>query len=158
MIQNNTDSCTVRGMIGLLQDTHDGWYGMLSPIQQLTEQTFTKAKKKPTCHGNIKLQRFKRKCRKREPTEDQINELIQRRNTPHSRQHNDSLVTLNENNPNRSIKIVKTSKTSEKRKRSNVSNRNGLDVMKSLSQISISQPSKKKRKDEDKSTVHDDQK
>ena len=156
-MSENDNSNPMTSRHGLSQDAQGRWWEMLSPTQQLTGQTLNKAKKTSRCHGNIKLQRFKRKSRKRGLTKDQIDELIQRRNVLYPTQGNDSSVTSNENNPNRTIKKIKKDKTSKKRKRSHVSNRNDQDVMKSLSQISISRPSKRKRKDYDKSSIHNDQ-
>ena len=72
-------------------------------------------------------------------------------------QGNDSLVISNDDNLSKSIKKRKKSKASKNRKRFNVAIPHSHDVMKSLSQISISRPSKKKRINEDKSPIHDDQ-
>jgi hypothetical protein len=56
---------------------------MLTKEQQ-SEPRMTKKKKK--CHGNRKLQHFKRKCRARGLTEEQITTRIQNRNNTISEQ------------------------------------------------------------------------
>ncbi len=56
---------------------------MLSPTQVLTEEQQSESqitKRKKKCHGNRKLQHFKRKCRARGLTEEQITTRIQNRN------------------------------------------------------------------------------
>ena len=72
---------------GLSQDAHGRWWEILSPTQVLTggrggeqqQQKIVKRKKKK-CHGNTKLQHFKRKCRARGLTKDEITRLIRERN------------------------------------------------------------------------------
>ncbi|CAF0911704.1 unnamed protein product [Rotaria sordida] len=130
---------------------------MLSSTEELTGSTLNIIKKTSRHHGNVKLQRFKRKWRKRGLNEDQINELINERNASHVTEDTTNLITDNENNHNKKVSKINTSITSNKRKRFNVSNRNRRDMMKSLSQITISRPSKKKRKDGDKFTNNNDQ-
>ncbi|UJR18760.1 hypothetical protein I4U23_005666 [Adineta vaga] len=89
------------------------------------------------CHGNRKLQHFKRKCRTRGLTEEQIITLIQ---TKHD--------TISEQLPNDHSTINDHLKQSTKRKRDQ-SQQNLISIsMKSLSQLSLSHQnaSKKKKK------------
>ena len=56
---------------------------ILSPTQVLTEEQplqIRSANRKKKCHGNQKLQKFKRKCRASGLTEEQITTRIQNRN------------------------------------------------------------------------------
>ncbi len=113
---------------------------MLSPTKVLTkeqqsESQITKRKKK--CHGNRKLQHFKRKCRARGLTEEQITTLIQNRKHAISEQ-----LLIDQ-------AIPEQARESRKRKRDDQSIQKTLnDSMKSMSQLSISQeavPKKTKR-------------
>jgi len=66
-----------------LHDAQDRWREILTPTEVLTEEQqlepqMTKRKKK--CHGNRKLQHFKRICRTCGLTEEQITTRIQNRN------------------------------------------------------------------------------
>ncbi len=68
---------------GTLYDTQDSSSKMLSPRLLLTGEQQSESQMKTTkkkCHGNRKLQHFKRKCRARGLTEEQIKILIQNRN------------------------------------------------------------------------------
>jgi hypothetical protein len=92
----------------------------------------TKRKKK--CHGNRKLRHFKRKCRARSLTEEQITTRIQTRNDTISEQ----LLT--------DQAIPEQAHESHKRKRDDQSTQKTLnDSMKSMSQLSISQEAVRKK-------------
>ena len=116
---------------GLLQDAQGRWYEMLSPTQVLTEEQELEArivKRKKKCHGNRKLQHFKRKCRARRLTEDQITTRIQNRSDTIPEQ----LLT--------DQAIPERTHESSKRKRDDPSIEKSLNSsMKSISQLSISQ-------------------
>ncbi|CAF2054265.1 unnamed protein product [Rotaria magnacalcarata] len=99
----------------LLQETPTNEHGVLSPTQQLAGQSLNAAKKKSKCHGNIKLQRFKRKWRKRGLTEEQINELIQQRNAPQSMKSIENTMISKENNPNKNPMNVEKNEPQKKR-------------------------------------------
>lgn len=123
--------------------------------QQLTEK---KRKRMKRCYGNRKLRRFKKKCRKRQKTEAEIQQLINgyncgRRNQNNSTQQRvttastvecmeiETAVSHNENSTDQSRKITATTtdkKSSHKRKR----------MLASASSRSISRliPDKKKQK------------
>lgn len=92
-------------------------------------------KKQFKCHGNRKLQRFKRKCRRRGLNEEEIRRLIcERKNHPISEQLLHNQV---DNNQKTSSKIRKRQRSQE----------NLLDTsIKSLSQLSLSQGTPKKIK------------
>jgi hypothetical protein len=110
---------------------------MLSPTKVLTkeqqpESQITKRKKK--CHGNRKLQHFKRKCRARGLTEEQITTLIQNKKHAISEQ----LLT--------DQAIPEQAYESCKRKRDDQSIQKTLnDSKKSMSQLSISQEAVRKK-------------
>ena len=112
--------------------------------QVLTREAPNIIKKKSKCHGNIKLQRFKRKWRSRGLNEEQINELIQRRNDGHP---------INVDNS-----VQKKKHSSKKRKRFHISNNRTNNIMKSFSQLSVSRPLRKKTKNEDRLIVNKDDK
>ena len=99
------------------------------PQQQQQQQSVVRIKKK--CRGNRKLQHFKRKCRSRGMTEEQITEIIN-----HRTMNND-----NEMNISNDIKQKqkKNKNKSNKRKRSQQNREETNPVIRSLSQISISQ-------------------
>jgi hypothetical protein len=113
---------------------------MLSPTQMLTEEEQSESritKRKKKCHGNRKLRHFKRKCRARGLTEEQITTRIQTRNDAISEQ----LLT--------DQAIHEQAHESHKRKRDDESTQKSLNSsMKSMSQLTISQeavPKKTKR-------------
>ena len=107
-------------------------------------------KKKKKCHGNRKLQRFKRKCRSRGMTEEQITELIQTRNTT---QTNDLVVSTvltstthtEKKNNNKKKKRQCNKRSRSDRKNGEQTNANTTTV-RSMSQLSIDQPPRKKIK------------
>ena len=114
---------------GLSKDAQGRWWELLSPTQVLTGEALKMTKKRSKCHGNCKLQHFKRKCRARGLNEEQIAVLI---NT-----QNDTVCVNSLNNQ---------TKQAFKRKRDLSQHGLSNSSMKSLSQLSISQPSTKKTK------------
>jgi DNA-binding transcriptional MerR regulator len=115
-------------------------------------------KKKKKCHGNRKLYHFKRKCRSRGMTEEQITVLINTRNNDEN-QGNDagSPVGL----PSRyQLEQKKQRKRMNKRKRAERNDEQTNQMNKSMSQLSVSQqsrPKKLKAKEEEgtiASTIH----
>jgi hypothetical protein len=118
---------------GILHNAQDRFSEVLPPTQILTEeqQPQMKGQKRrwKRCHGNRKLQHFKRKCRARGLTEEQITTRIQNRNDTMSEQPLTSQAI-----PER------TQDESGKRKRDDQSIENSIDTsIRSLSQLSISQ-------------------
>ena len=113
------------------QNAQGPWWELLSPhtpgfTRQETQTKVTKKKtrkkKRSKCHGNKKLQHFKRKCRVRGLTNDQINALVQARGETLTKQLN-------------------------KRKRDSSEKDNTINnSIKSLSQLSISQEEARKKK------------
>ena len=122
---------------GLLHDGQGRWYEMLSPTQVFTEEQPSEArmtKRKKKCHGNRKLQHFKRKCRARGLTEEQITARIQNRRDTISEQ-----LLPDQAVPERAHE-------SSKRKRDDPSIQKSLNSsMKSMSQLSISQAAAPKK-------------
>ena len=114
---------------GLSQDAQGRYWEMLSPTQVLTEQAQNNLKTKSKCHGNRKLQHFKRKCRARGLNQEKIAVLIQTRN------HIVSEQLLNSQ-----------TKQSTKRKRDQLNQASINSSIKSISQLSISQEASKKLK------------
>lgn len=53
---------------------------MLSSVEQHNKDPMINPKRKSKCHGNRKLQHFKKKCREQGLTEEEITELIHSRN------------------------------------------------------------------------------
>ena len=105
---------------------------MLSPIQaafsEEQQSESQMAKRKSKCHGNRKLQHFKRKCRARGLSEEEITVLIHQRNHTISEQRlTDQVIPEQAHQP-------------KKRKRDDSSTEKSLNSsMKSMSQLSISQ-------------------
>lgn len=101
-------------------DGQGHWWSQLSVTPNKTNdaQTIGIEQKKKKCHGNRKLQRFRRKCRSLQMTNDDISLLI------HTTDHD------------------------HKRKRSNTTQESmkEINLHKSFSQLSVSQPDKKRRK------------
>ena len=155
MTQNNHNTNIVCDN-DLSQDAQDHWWEILSPTEMRPGEGLQINKKKSKCHGNRKLQHFKRKCRARGMTTDAITDLINTRNNDRSTNNVNNLVQSNNNKMNKSINKKKIQV--KKRKRSQLVNRNAKDITKSLSQLSVSQPLRKKAKKEDKqiSDNHDD--
>ena len=130
---------------GLSQDAQGCWWELLSPSQALTGTQPETIKKKTKCHGNQKLQHFKRKCRTRGLNEEAIITLI------HARNHTLSEQLLNG-------QINEQTKQSKKRKR-DISQQDLMNSsVKSLSQLSISQEARKKPKTatQDKMSIDSD--
>jgi hypothetical protein len=122
---------------GLPQDAQGRWWEMLSPTQVFTgeqqqqqQQQIIKIKKK--CHGNRKLQHFKRKCRAHSLTEEEITTLINKRNsTTFEQLLNDQTTIYEQTNT--------TIRETNKRKRI-LSTQDFIgSPIKSMSQLSISQ-------------------
>ena len=107
--------------------------------QQSSQLTIIKEKKKK-CRGNRKLQHFKRKCRSRGMTEEQITTIIHNRN-------NNNNISSNDNNQ---IQKKQTKKKNQfnKRKQSQRNHQEETTTIRSISQLSISQqqPIRKKVK------------
>lgn len=100
-------------------DGQGHWWSQLSVVSNKTNdyQTTRIEQKKKKCHGNRKLQRFRRKCR-----------LLQMK------------------------LLIPDTDNDHKRKRSNTTQESTKDfnLHKSFSQLSVSQPDKKRRKHDDK--------
>jgi len=138
--------------IGLFQDAQGPWWEttttasasssssealiLTKPMQEV--QTIVKKKSKSKCHGNRKLQHFKRKCRARGLNQEDINRLIQQRN------HGISEQSSNDNQMDLDVQ----DKKSNKRKRGIDQSQSNLlsSSLKSLSQLSISQDDQTSKK------------
>jgi hypothetical protein len=115
---------------GLTHDAQGRWCEMLSPTQVLTGQQITTEPMplKKKCHGNQKLRRYRRKCRARGLTEEEITMRIQNRNHAISEQVQPDPV------------IPEQTQQDNKRKRDDSTVQSSLQSsMKSLSQLSIIQ-------------------
>jgi hypothetical protein len=116
---------------GVLYDAQDHSWEMVSSTQMLTEEEQSKSrmtKLKKRCHGNRKLQHFKRKCRARGLTEEQITTRIQNRNHTISEQ-----LLIDQ-------AIPEQTHQSRKRKRDDQSIQKSLNCsIKLISQLSVSQ-------------------
>ena len=123
-----------------LQDAQGNWWEMLSSTQVLTGQAPNVNNKsmKSKCHGNRKLQRFKRKCRLRGLNEEQITVLIQNRNH--------TILEQTSNHPT-------TTTTTVKRKRDRSQQDLLNQSLQSWSQLSISQDMSKRIKNSTEETV-----
>ncbi|CAF1525609.1 unnamed protein product [Adineta ricciae] len=96
----------------------------------ISEQLAEKKKKEKKCHGNRKLQHFKRKCRARGLTEEQIQGLIQ---TKHH--------TISE--PSISVQLATSRPNQSNKRKRDLSKQNLVyNSMKSLSQLSLSKRKK----------------
>lgn len=93
------------------------------------QQSKIKETKKKKCHGNQKLHHFKRKCRSRGMTEEQIVELINTRNN-----NNNQIKQQQQHNKKNMQK-----KQLNKRKRSQRNTEIDNTTFKSMSQLSLSQ-------------------
>ncbi|CAF1384354.1 unnamed protein product [Rotaria sordida] len=136
------------------QDAQGRWYETLSPTQVLTGQQqqqqqqqlqeHDKEKKKKKCRGNRRAQRLRRRLRQRGIDPDTITELVNQRINP-QQQHNEAIQNdrIPQSIQHKDKQHDSTVKKSIKRKRNETSS-NTID--KSLSQLSISQPSPKKQK------------
>jgi hypothetical protein len=115
---------------------------MVSPAVQVpTEEIQNTTKKQSKCHGNRKLQHFKRKCRARGLNEKEITTLISTAKPSISEQ----LL----NDPT----IDNQTKPSNKRKRDRSKQDLLINSMKSMSQLSISQGASKKMKNSTQQTI-----
>ncbi|CAF4752529.1 unnamed protein product, partial [Rotaria socialis] len=134
MNQSN-DRCNLfHGSDLLLQEGQHGTVEVVSPAQIHGEESTDIDNKKPKCHGNKKLQRFKRKWRTRGLNEEEIATLI------NTRSHDTSEQSLNESMMNDEIE------TFNKRKRSSSKQKLSNKSLTSMSQSSISQGVFKKMK------------
>ena len=107
-------------------------------------------KKKKKCHGNRKLQRFKRKCRSRGMTEEQITQLISARNASEDNNQVDNTIVTNTSYIEKKANTKKRRRFN-KRKRSERKNEEQTNAITTtvrfMSQLSIGQsPPKKRRK------------
>ncbi|CAF4742945.1 unnamed protein product, partial [Rotaria magnacalcarata] len=134
MNQSN-DRCNLfHGSDLLLQEGQHDTVEVISPTQIHSEESTDIDNKKPKCHGNKKLQRFKRKWRTRGFNEEEIATLI------NIRSHDTSEQSLNESMMNDEIE------TFNKRKRSSSKQKLSNKSLTSMSQSSISQGVFKKMK------------
>ena len=112
-----------------------------------------KAKKK--CHGNRKLYHFKRKCRSRGITEEQITTLIHTRNNDQQQVNDAGSTVVLPSRHQLEQKKQNQKKRLNKRKRAERKDEEQNQMNKSMSQLSVSQqprPKKLKAK-EDEGTV-----
>ncbi|CAF3932390.1 unnamed protein product, partial [Rotaria sordida] len=136
--------------MNIRQDAQGRWYETLSPTQVLTgqqqqqPQEHDKGKKKKKCRGNRRAQRLRRRLRQRGIDPDTITELVNQRINP-QQQHNEAIQNdrIPQSIQHKDKQHDSTVKKSIKRKRNETSS-NTID--KSVSQLSISQPSPKKQK------------
>ncbi|CAF3334777.1 unnamed protein product [Rotaria socialis] len=89
MTQSN-DRCNIFHESALLQYRRNDRMEVISPAQIHGEESTAIDNKKPKCHGNRKLQRFKRKWRTRGLNEEKIATLI------NTKSHDTSEQSLNE--------------------------------------------------------------
>jgi hypothetical protein len=125
----------------LSQGVHDRQSGLLLPIQERIEEQQNIVMKEKKCHGNRKLQHFKRKCRARGLNEEQSAALID------ARHHAISEQLLNDQTANNQIK--KSTKRKRDRSEQNLIN----SSIKSLSQLSITPAVSKKAKNSTQQTI-----
>ena len=140
MAQNNNNH-NIRKSTGLSQDAQGRWWELLSPSQVLTGEEQIIVKKKRKCHGNRKLQHFKRKCRARGLNTEAITILIHAKN-----------LTLSKQLPNDQM-VTEEIKQLHKRKR-DLSKQDLIDCsVQPMGQLSISQEAPKKIKNSTQETM-----
>jgi DNA-binding transcriptional MerR regulator len=101
---------------------------------------------KKKCHGNRKLYHFKRKCRARGMTEEQITALIKTRNNDHDQVDDAGSTVVLPSGHQLKQKKQKQKKCPNKRKRTERNDDEATNQMnKSMSQLSVSQPSRPKK-------------
>ena len=143
MACNHTDHYNQSHNIELVHDTENRSFKSIEPpIHQVAgEQTKTQQQQDQTqtlnpikkCHGNRKLQHFKRKCRARGLSEEQITTVIHQNNR-----------TISEQSPTDPT-IFEQPHPSSKRKRDALATDNSLNTsMKSKSQLSLAAAKKLK--------------
>ena len=143
MACNHTDHYNQSYNIELVHDTENRSFKSIEPpIHQVAgEQTKTQQQQDQTqtlntrkkCHGNRKLQHFKRKCRARGLSEEQITTVIHQNNR-----------TISEQSPNDPT-IFEQPHPSSKQKRNELATDNSLNTsMKSKSQLSLAAAKKLK--------------
>ena len=122
-----------------------------------TDSTKLKKKTKKKCHGNRKLQHFKRKCRARGVTEQEIMKLIETRNNQHP-------VDLTNNIVRSSDDTTKKNMIKKKKKKSRIKTHQQRELLKrethqirqSLNQLTISRTVPKRPKNEHLSILNTD--
>ncbi|CAF3204766.1 unnamed protein product [Rotaria socialis] len=133
MTQSN-DKCNIVHESNLLQHGQNDRVEVISATQINGEESTDICNKKSKCHGNKKLQRFKRKWRTRGSNEEEIVTLINTKN------HDIPEQSLNESMMNDQIETL------NKRKRSSSQQKLTNKSLISMSQSSISQGVLKKMK------------
>ena len=146
-MDNDDTSNSRRCSHGPVQNMNDEATTFVYETQPFIVQEQHAEKRKRKCHGNRKLQHFKRKCRALGLTEEQITGLIQ------TKRH-----AISEQSPNDQSKaIVAQDKQQSKKRKRDVSQQNLMSSsMKSLSQLSLSQQkstTKRKKSNQDESRV-----
>jgi hypothetical protein len=106
--------------------------------QQRPEINISKKK----CHGNRKLYHFKRKCRARGMTEEQITALINSRNNDHHQENDAGSTVVLPNRHQLEQKKRQQNKRPNKRKRTERKDEEQNQMNKSMSQLSVSQQSR----------------
>ena len=101
---------------------------------------------KKKCHGNRKLYHFKRKCRARGMTEEQITALINTRNNDHPQVTDAGTTVVLSSRHQLEQKKQQQKKRPNKRKRTERNDDEAKNQMnKSMSQLSVSQQSRPKK-------------
>ena len=152
MSDSNRSDCLQSDMNDLRHDAQGPQQDLRVSTRMLSEHALTreqdmdtelmkskkKKQKKSKCHGNQKLQRFKRKWRARGLIEEEIQALI---HTTEQQQHREQ----------------QSKRMTEKRKRHRSSQQSMASSIRSMSQLSLSQRSCKRRREmaEDSSSMDD---
>ena len=100
---------------------------------------------KKKCHGNRKLYHFKRKCRSRGMTEEQITVLINTRNNDHHQVNDAGSTAVLPSRHQLEQKKQQQNKRLNKRKRTERNDEEKNQMIKSMSQLSVSQQSRPKK-------------
>jgi flagellar biosynthesis GTPase FlhF len=110
---------------------------------------------KKKCHGNRKLYHFKRKCRSRGMTEEQITALINTRNNEQHQTNDAGSTVVLPNRHQLEQKKQQRKKRPNKRKQAERKDEEHNRMNKSMSQLSVSQQSrpKKLKTNEDEGTI-----
>ncbi|CAF3907137.1 unnamed protein product, partial [Rotaria sp. Silwood1] len=148
-------SSTILNLKTPSQDAQGCWYETLSPTQVLTgqqqqqqpvkPQNDEQMKQKKKCRGNRKAQRLRRRLRQQRLDPDTITELVNQKINLQRRQQHDEAIQYNripqsaQHKNNYQDTVVKKA---VKRKRNDTPTKtSSATIDKSLSQLSISQPS-----------------
>ena len=107
-------------------------------LMETDEQRLDSKQKKKKSHGNRKLQHFKRKCRSRGMTEEQITELLNSRGNENS--------ISSDHSHQKSKKPTNNKRRIDKRKRSDQNSQGTNTTIRSMSQLSLSQQHQPVRK------------